>query len=255
MIVFYIVLALLLGYLLFIWPTQWLKVERIEHYSGFGIKILQISDLHVEKLRIRPEKLREVIQKEAPDYIALTGDFTQRSKYLAKVQTYAEEIASCGIPVLAVLGNHDHRLKSDLKELIQLLEKAGITVLMNRSIERDGIQFVGIDDYGSKKSNITEAFQGVDANKPMIVLSHNPNVIYSIPQTYQYLLSGHFHGMQFRIPFLYKFLRKGKLANQGKFKGLHPSQFGSFYISKGIGQSGVNARFLIRSEVTVHEFI
>ncbi|EGL16740.1 hypothetical protein HMPREF9413_4773, partial [Paenibacillus sp. HGF7] len=41
------------AYLFLIVPTMWLKVERVRVPAGLGIKILQISDLHVEKLRVR----------------------------------------------------------------------------------------------------------------------------------------------------------------------------------------------------------
>jgi uncharacterized protein len=45
----------------------------------------------------------------------------------------------------------------------------------------------------------------------------------------------------------------GELPRRGIYKGLHESEQGTYYISKGIGQTGVNARLLVRSEVTVHE--
>ncbi|GCL70761.1 hypothetical protein PN4B1_06630 [Paenibacillus naphthalenovorans] len=53
-----IILAIAACYLLFIFPTQWLKVEKVRHSLGLNIKILQISDMHIERLRIRPEQLR-----------------------------------------------------------------------------------------------------------------------------------------------------------------------------------------------------
>jgi predicted MPP superfamily phosphohydrolase len=44
----------------------------------------------------------------------------------------------------------------------------------------------------------------------------------------------------------------GDLPRRGIYKGLHNSQYGTYYISKGIGQTGINARFLVRSEITMH---
>lgn len=136
-------------YFLLIFPTQWLKVERVRYSCGIGIRVLQISDLHVEKLRISPERLTRLIQKEVPDYIFLTGDFTQKSRHLSKVQRYAQAIVNPGFPVFAVLGNHDHRLNfTAFNQLIRILESAGIKVLINRSTLVDNFQIVGIDDFG-----------------------------------------------------------------------------------------------------------
>ncbi|AJS60656.1 metallophosphoesterase [Paenibacillus sp. IHBB 10380] len=254
MIFFIILFIAVVIYFLLIFPTQWLKVERVRYSCGIGIRALQISDLHVEKLRISPERLTRLITKGAPDYIFLTGDFTQKSRHLSKVQRYANAIAKPGIPVVAVLGNHDHRLNfTAFNQLIHILESAGIQVLSNQSILVDNFQIVGIDDLGSKKSKIDQAFANIDPSKPILVLTHNPNLVLSIKRKYTYLMAGHFHGMQFNVPFLFRFIDKGKLAADGIYKGMHSGTHGKFYISKGIGQTGINARFLIRSEVTLHE--
>jgi predicted MPP superfamily phosphohydrolase len=250
-----VILLIAVGcYFLLIFPTQWLKVERIHYPCGIGIRVLQISDIHVEKLRISHKRLNRLIRKEKPDYIFLTGDYTEKPCYLSKVARYAEAISSVGVPVFAVLGNHDHRLKPEmLKRLIRTLEKEGIDVLNNRVWKGENFQIVGIGDLSSQQSKIDEAFENVDLSKPIIVITHDPNTVLHINHKYTYLMSGHFHGMQFKIPFLYRFLKKGKLAANGIIKGLHTGDNGTFYISKGMGQAGVNARFLIRSEVTLHE--
>ncbi|MCZ8521257.1 MULTISPECIES: metallophosphoesterase [Paenibacillus] len=241
-------------YLLLIFPTQWLKVERVRCPCGLGIRVLQISDLHVERLRISPARLTRLIRKEAPNYIVLTGDYTQKPRHLRKVQRYAQAIAKPGVPVFAVLGNHDHRLNpAALSQLIRILESAGIKVLTNQSTVIDHFQIVGIDDLSSKHSKVDTAFEDVDPSRPILVLTHDPNLVLHIHRKYTYFMAGHFHGMQFNVPLLFPFLGKGKLVTEGIYKGLHSGSHGKFYISKGIGQAGINARFLIRSEVTLHE--
>jgi predicted MPP superfamily phosphohydrolase len=249
-----VILLIIAYYFFLILPTQWLKIERIHYPCGLGIRVLQISDIHVEKLRISHKRLSRLIQEENPDYIFLTGDYTEKSRYLPKVARYAQAISSAQIPVFAVLGNHDHRLKPDmLNRLIRILEKEGIKVLNNRVFIGETFQIVGIDDLSSKKSRIDKSFRNVDPRKPTIVITHDPNTVLHIKHDYTYLMAGHFHGMQFKIPFLYRFLNKGRLVDKGIIKGLHAGTSGTFYISKGIGQAGINARFLIRSEVTLHE--
>lgn len=254
--IYFVLLAIIivLVYLLLIFPTQWLKVERINLPIGLGIKVLQISDLHVEKIRISAKSLDQLIRTERPTYIFITGDFTEKAIYLPKVQHYINVIASSGIPVFAVLGNHDHRLKSAaMNRLVKLFEHEGVKLLTNEGFDAGDFQIVGIDDWCSKKSKINQAFQHMDPSKVTIVLTHDPNIVLHLNREYSYLMAGHFHGMQFNLPFLFRFINKGKLAASGVYKGLHKGKYGSYYISKGISQAGPNARFLIRSEVTIHQ--
>jgi uncharacterized protein len=253
MLFLYLLLAAIMINLLFIVPTQWLKVERVVHPCGLGIRILQISDLHVERLRIGCGRLKRLISEEKPDYIVLTGDFTMRSEYLSKVRRYAEAICFPGIPVFAVLGNHDYRLPpDDLHRLVRILEHAGVKVLINESLETAGIYWIGIDDFTSKKSSVDDAFRHVNPQQPCLVLTHTPELVLHLKRKYTYLMAGHLHGKQFNLPLLFRFLNKGKLAASGIYKGLHHGEYGPFYISSGIGQAGLNARLFTRSELTIH---
>lgn len=243
-----------LFYLLLIFPTQWLKVERISYPVGLNQRVLQISDMHVNMLRISPRKLRSVITEEKPDYIFLTGDYTYSAADFPKLGRYLRVIAGAGVPVYAVLGNHDYELPK-ISRIVGLFQRYGIRVLRNESLELPGFQLVGIDNESTGHSRVEQSFLRVrqESGKPIIVLTHDPNVVLKIRRSYDYLMSGHLHGKQLNVPLFFKFKPKGPLPAQGIYKGLHRHPFGTFYISKGIGQAGINARFLVRSEVTVHE--
>lgn len=134
-----ILLGIAAFYFLFVWPTKWLKVERIRHDLGIGIKILQISDLHVEKLRIAPSELAELIAHERPDYLFITGDFTEREKHFKKLEPYLDRLGSSAIPVFAVLGNHDYRLFKPVR-LVRLLQQYSVRVLRNEAVQLPGFQ-------------------------------------------------------------------------------------------------------------------
>jgi uncharacterized protein len=246
-----LLLASLVVYCLFILPTQWLKIERVRHPLNLQLTILQISDLHVEMLRVSPERLLKLIHKETPDLIVLTGDFTRKERYLPRVEQFLTRLKACGIPMYAVLGNHDYKM-NDVRMLLRLLARLDIRVLRNESLQMDGFQLVGIDDYGSGHSRLPAAFRKVKPNVPAIILTHDPNVVCELRKPYSYLMSGHLHGKQFNLPFFFAIKRKGALPSKGIYKGLHQGNFGTFYISKGIGQAGLNCRFMVRSEVTLH---
>lgn len=244
--------AATLAYLLLITPTRWLKIERVDLNLGIGKRILQISDLHVDRLRIGTDKLAEVIRTERPDYILLTGDYTYKRHHLPKVDRYLEVISLSGIPAFAVMGNHDYVLPRP-RSLIDLFRKRGIPVLRNSRVELPAFTLVGIDNHSTGHSRPDVAFRGLKGSKPIIVITHDPNVVLEIRQSYDYLMAGHLHGKQFNVPYFYSIKPKGPLPQRGIYKGFHRGEKGPFYISKGIGQAGINARFMVRSEVTVHD--
>lgn len=172
----YAFLLLLLLYLLLILPTQWLKIERVRHPLGLNLKIMQISDLHVEKLRIFPNRLQSIVEEEEPDLIFLTGDFTRNERYLPKVDRYLKCICKREVPVYAVLGNHDYRIRK-VSRLLQVFQKHRVQVLRNETVACGNFQLVGIDDFSSGKSNAVRAFQNVELNRPVVIITHDPNVV------------------------------------------------------------------------------
>lgn len=248
-----IVAFVLAIYLTCVFPTQWLKIERIQQPLGFNKTILQISDMHVERLRISPARMEKLIRQEQPDLIALTGDFMDQSTSFGTLAAYLAVIRDSGIPCFAVLGNHDyHLVRSHVQWLLRMLRDHGIQVLRNQSMVWDEINIVGIDDFCTSRDDEEAAYQAVDPAKFVLVLTHDPNLVLKLTRSYHYLLSGHLHGKQFNVPFLFRLNPMGKLPRMGIYQGLHQSDLGPYYISKGMGQSGINARFLVRSEVTVH---
>ncbi|WP_051621062.1 metallophosphoesterase [Paenibacillus sp. UNC451MF] len=245
------ILILGLVYALFILPTQWLKVERIRHPIGVNRTILQISDMHVERLRISPSALSKLIIRERPDYIFITGDFTKQESCLLRLDSYLQMLERHQIPTYAVLGNHDYQQRK-VTRLIRLIRYRGITLLRNESIRLPEFHLVGIDDHHTGRSNTHQSFRMTDTQAPRVIITHDPNVVLKIRHHYDYLMAGHLHGKQFGIPYFYKLRPMGELPAKGIYKGLHQHDYGTYYISKGIGQTGINIRFLVRSEVTIH---
>jgi predicted MPP superfamily phosphohydrolase len=247
-----VLMAIVWFYLLLIVPTQWLKVERVRHSIGLGVKIVQLSDLHVEHIRIKPNTVKRLIEREKPDYVIVTGDFTQKQRYLALVEPYAAVLGQSGVPVYAVLGNHDHKLPR-VQRLVVQLKRHGIEVLQNRHVVLGQFSLVGIDDFDSGRHRIRKSFEGVPQGLPVVVATHDPNIVTELARPFDYLMSGHLHGKQLNVPFLFRLRPAGPLPAQGIYKGLHRSEYGTYYISKGMSQTGFNIRFAVRSEATVHE--
>ncbi|USK58293.1 metallophosphoesterase [Peribacillus asahii] len=224
------------------------------------LNILQLSDLHLENISISPNELYEKLKDEPIDLIALTGDFLDRKRTIPKLIPYLKTLNQLRpkYGIYAVLGNHDYVLRSkNLKVLIETLEKYNCKVLQNEtdiiSVQGTQVNIIGIDDFSTKRSNIEAAYKGITFGTNL-VLTHDPNIVLNMKNYhFDYLLAGHFHGGQICYPKAYHLVKMGKLARMNMIKGFHMQDGKPFYISEGLGQTGVNIRVGSRPEMTLHE--
>ena len=224
------------------------------------LKILQLSDLHLENISISPNELYQKLKNEHIDLIALTGDFLDRKRSIPKLVPYLKVLnqlnATYGI--YAVLGNHDYVLrKKNLHKLIDTLESYNCKVLRNKNdiifVNGTPVNIIGIDDFSTKRSDIEASFAGIKKGTNL-VFTHDPNIVLNMGSYhYDYLLSGHFHGGQICYPKAFHLVKMGKLPRMNMVKGLHMYDGKPFYINEGLGQTGVNIRIGSRPEITIHE--
>lgn len=232
---------------------------KMQNTSGnLPIRILHLSDLHMEKISVSPEQLYDEIKNKEIDLIALTGDYLERVRNIDKFLRYLDVLHQIKpkYGIYTVFGNHDYLLRRKITLLQEAIEGTGATVLRNenRVIEADGqyINVIGIDDNSTRRSDIEKSYRGI---KPGInlVLTHDPNIVLHMEDYhFDYLLSGHFHGGQIHWPKPYHLVKMGKLARKKIIKGLHFHQEKPFYISEGLGQTGLNLRLKSRPEITLH---
>ncbi|MGE0741560.1 MAG: metallophosphoesterase [Hyphomonadaceae bacterium] len=106
------------------------------------MKIAAIGDLHVGEADVHPYRaLFEEIAQRA-DVLLLCGDLTNYGK-LAEADILVGDLTGLAIPVVAVLGNHDHEsgLADGVKER---LTNAGVRVLDGgEAFEIQGVGFAG----------------------------------------------------------------------------------------------------------------
>jgi len=244
----------LLWQVLFILPTKWFKVERIQWSSHEKKKIIQISDLHIRNMRVPLSKIQQLIKRERPDFIFLTGDFIDRNEQeLPKLREFLQMIKETNVESYAVLGNHDRHL-TNLELLENLFQAHDIRLLKNEFVEKEDCIIVGIDDYGRGHHDLEKSFAFTNpSGKDVLVLTHDPNILNEFEQNFSVFVAGHLHGKQVNIPYFFHFVDMGELPKKGIYKGKHETERGPIYISKGIGQSHLNFRFLVRSEITIHE--
>jgi hypothetical protein len=224
-----------------------------------GLNILHLSDLHMENISVTPQRLLSLVKGQPIDIIALTGDYLERRKNIPKFLEYIKALKKLNpkYGVYAVLGNHDYLLGEDINLLIKQMEKLGCVVLKNESVTlkigHQLLHIIGIDDHHSRHSNVKAAYRNVSEEGAKLVLTHDPNVVVAMKAyDFDYLLSGHFHGGQIHWPKPYHLKRMGHLPKLNIVKGLHQWNNCHFYISEGLGQTGLNIRLRSRPEITLH---
>ncbi|WP_078546301.1 metallophosphoesterase [Litchfieldia alkalitelluris] len=224
------------------------------------LNILHLSDLHIENLSISPNELYKYLKDEEIDLIAITGDFLDRKKSIPKLIPYLDVLNKLSAPygMYAVFGNHDYVLKGkNFEALKQTLENHGCVTLQNENkwipIGDKMLNIIGIDDYSTKRSDVEKSYKDL-GNGFNLVLTHDPNIVLHMKNvSYDLLLSGHFHGGQIHWPKPYHLAKMGKLARLNIIKGLHYEDGKPYYISEGLGQTGVNIRVGSSPEITFHQ--
>jgi len=262
-------------------PSQ-LRLEKISISlenlppSFRGFKIGQLTDLHSSPIGSK-ENIRhaaEVIMREEPDIIILTGDFIGHSAmfFAGEVHDFdpdyvtqcTEALSSLKAPlgIYAVLGNHDFWSGPHATQvLVQEFEsKLGVQWLRNRNValEREGqtIALAGVDDYWEKSCSLQRALDGVGEDTPCILLSHNPDINEIMFDFHRadLIISGHTHGGQVVFPIIGPPFKPG--INQLKYiAGLVRDGNRQTYTSRGVGHLMAPIRFNCPPEVTLFTLV
>lgn len=229
--------------------------------SGEGIRVLHLSDLHVERLKIHQDTVVDEVKGLNPDLIALTGDYCERAESIPMFLCYVDQLIPL-VPagaVYVVFGNHDHYLGHHLEALRKELEARGCTVLSNEStsvtIRGQKINLIGIDDYCLRFHDVTQSFAGLPEEGYNLVLAHDPDTLLVLEEEHRVdiMLSGHLHGIQVRFPMSHRVYPMGTLMKNKVYRGYHEVNGRSLYISRGLGQSGLNIRLRSKPEITLHQ--
>ncbi|SBT50167.1 metallophosphoesterase family protein [Micromonospora narathiwatensis] len=96
------------------------------------IRIAAVGDVHLDEDvvgRFRPA-LEEL--PDCADVLLLAGDLTRHGTE-AEARCVAREFGNLGVPVITVLGNHDHQC-DQVPQVVRTLEDVGITVLEGTGI-------------------------------------------------------------------------------------------------------------------------
>jgi hypothetical protein len=213
-----------------------------------GYRIALVSDLHHGPAVPRwwLERTADRVAALAPDLIALGGDFVSHAR--TDLDGLESVLGRFRAPdgVVAVLGNHDHWVGPEL--VAGVVRGAGIELLLNRHrlIRRGGadLAVAGVDDLAHGAVRFADALGGVPGATPVVLLSHNPDLVEYLPpgRRIDLMLSGHTHNGQIHWPLI------GPLSVPSQFggrylHGLHRVGTTWLYVSAGVGSAAIPIRW------------
>jgi predicted MPP superfamily phosphohydrolase len=245
-----------------------------------GLRIVQLSDIHIGDFMTRSEVRRavEMANELHADMAVVTGDFITTGS--DPIEDCISELSGLRAP-LGVWGcNGNHEIYAGMEDLAQrLFQRHGMRLLRqeNAELEWHGGKFnmIGVDYqgghrlYGKQPRMLNGIEPLIRQDIPNILLSHNPNSFYRAAELgIQLSLAGHTHGGQVRIEivdhdwsparFFTKFvagmyrLPSGGIApvtqDDAATIGRKPA---ALYVNRGLGTIGMPVRLGVPPEITL----
>lgn len=239
-----------------------------------GLKIVQISDLHLSGFYHHKHVLMEVVERinrQNPDIIINTGDFVSFGwREYGRIDTILSKMKS-RYGNFAILGNHDagtynpEYTEADRANNIlimkNLIRSSGYQVLQdeftklrlgNSNLAIIGVSTSGIHPY-IVHGDIQKAIEGLDSADLKILLTHDPNHWAKdiVGKTnIELTFSGHTHGMQFGI------MTKNFKWSPAKYifprwNGLYKEGIQKLYVNRGLGLLAIPFRIWMPPEITI----
>ena len=241
-----------------------------------GVKIVQLSDIHVGSFFDNHNEIEKAINKVNelnPDYILFTGDMV--NNYAWELDGWEEIIGKLKAKQgkFSILGNHDYAdyvqwdneadKAKNLASLKQRQAKMGFRLLLNESVklERNGefIELLGLENWGkgrfAKYGDLVKTMKNSVTNSFKILMSHDPS--HWDEQVLEktdinLALAGHTHGMQYGVK-IGSFQFSPVQFRYPRWAGLYTENKQHLYVNRGFGYIGFAGRVGISPEITLLE--
>ncbi len=224
------------------------------------IRVVFVSDLHIRKGSApggKPARiyraLAERIRAAKPDILLIGGDTLNDGRGLAAADAVLA-LLEMGTSAFAVMGNHDYAV--GVAAMRALYARHGVRLLVNEAVAWESCgrkaAIYGADDL------LLGSFEPPRApslgNGPALILCHAPGFMSRLDADVlyregTYAFSGHTHGGQatlFGVPLV------GLPAESGPYlHGEYRIADTRLYVTRGVGTTGLDVRFLAWPEVVV----
>jgi uncharacterized protein len=262
-----VVLSLLAFYALYIEPFRLsvttLQPEAPQFLPDRPVRILHLTDLHIEHPTRREQEILDQVTRLQPDLIVMTGDYLNPT-YMDDPVSIAETrqfLTRLHAPygVFVVNGTVDGvTLMSTLFDDLE-----GVQVLDNEveliAFPGGGLAILGVTNTfepGADRQALESLAAQVPTGAYTLLLHHTPDLVETASRAgIDLYLAGHTHGGQIRLPFygaLVTFSSFGKQYEMGEYLVSGTM----LYVSRGLGMEGWDAprmRFLCPPEMEIVE--
>lgn len=237
-----------------------IKTDRMPA-SAKPIRLLHLSDFHVERLTRRETEVLAQIQQLQPDLIVISGDFLNLSYvHDAQARTDVQKLLrqiTAPYGVYAVLGSPTVDDRSSVPALfddlpIHLIRDKWHCVELGQGRQ---LAILGMDcshELGPDGAMLARLVQKSDFSAPTLFLYHSPELMPQVSQHgFDLYLCGHTHGGQIRLPIVGPVFTSSQLGREFVM-GHYIRGRTNLYVSRGIGLEGLSApriRFLCPPEI------
>jgi uncharacterized protein len=219
-----------------------------------GIRIAQISDVHLPGTPAVAREAVEVIGRERPEVVLLTGDIAEHAATLPALGEFASAVRGTA-GTYAVFGNWEHKAHISRAAAERVYSRAGVEFLMNEAavLHRNGgrLGLLGFDDpvFGHPDLGRTLAARGpADVELWMVHAPAWVDTVGIIDAAPALVLTGHTHGGQIRLPGITLFTPPGS----GRYvSGWYHNRLAPIYVSRGVGTASIRARFFCPPELPI----
>lgn len=230
-----------------------------------ALRLLQVGDLHIERVTPRERHLNQLIRDLKPDIIVFTGDFVNLSNthdpeaegaIRAVIREWSAPLGVycvSGTPLVEPL----ERVRAFVRGLdnLTLLANAWTTV----PTPGGPLNILGLvvtHDMARDRALLAEMAQAMPPDGLHLLLMHPPDIAPEANDTgIDLYLCGHTHGGQIRLPLLGAFFSSSHLG-QRFIMGRYELGATTLYTARGVGLEGLGApraRFLCPPEIVLWE--
>ena len=225
------------------------------------LRVAVLTDLHVGSPFNGIDKLRQIVDRTnaaRPDVICILGDLVIQGVVGGRFvvpEEIGRELQRLRAPagVFAVLGNHDAWF--DYARVRTALERNGIRVVEQTAVRVEAsagsFWVTGVSDVWTGKPDIAAALAAVsDADAPVLLLTHNPDIFPVVPGRVALTLAGHTHGGQVRLPLIGRPIVPSRYGR--RYAAGHVIEGGRhLFVSTGTGTSILPIRFRVAPAIAV----
>lgn len=219
---FVLAIAVVVGYFFITSKNLTINKYSLNESVISSIRILQLSDLHSAEFGDNNEELIDLVKKQSPDLIVMSGDMINRDEENLDIITDLISSLSDVAPIYYGYGNHEvDWIESFGFDLEDKLTQAGSVVLNNSyrdvSVNDSELRIGGYMGYYRQPGMLTQDeeqkkieldfandFENTDRLK--ILINHIPTQWVDWDYINEYpvdiVFSGHYHGGAIRIPII-----------------------------------------------------